>query len=159
MNKVNVRCEFDPALTQIEVLIRAPGESEALTELLEQFNGHPPDSITVTDNFDRLCVISAEDIVIASVKGKLVNIVTEKGSYLTRQPLQNLEAQLDPRSFVRISRYELVNLRKVLRYDFTVAGTLRIELAGGLDTWASRRCIPQIRERLLGKNKKGGADR
>ncbi len=155
MNKPNIRCEYDPALTQIEVLIRAPGESEALTELLARLSGHPPDGVTVSDSYGRLCVIPPEDVVLASVKGKLVSVVTEKGSFQTRQPLQNLESELDPQLFVRVSRYELVNLRKVKRYDFTVAGTLRIELAGGIETWASRRCIPQIRERLLGRNKKG----
>ena len=46
---------------------------------------------------------------------------------------------------------EIVNLDKVLRYDFTLAGTLRLELTGGIETWASRRCIPVIRKRLQGK--------
>ena len=58
---------------------------------------------------------------------------------------------LDKKHFLRISRFEIVNLNKVLRYDFTLAGTLRLELAGGIETWASRRCIPAIRKRLLGK--------
>ena len=50
-----------------------------------------------------------------------------------------------------IKKFQIVNLAKVRRYDFTVAGTLRLELAGGMETWASRRCIPEIRRRLKGK--------
>ena len=64
---------------------------------------------------------------------------------------KSLEDILDKQRFVRISRYEIVNLEKILKYDFTVAGTLRIELTGGMETWASRRCIPAIRRRLTGK--------
>ena len=55
------------------------------------------------------------------------------------------------RSFLRISRFELVNLRKVRKYDFTIIGTLRIEFKNGMGTWASRRYIPLIKERLSGE--------
>lgn len=77
-----------------------------------------------------------------------MNIITSDGSYYLRQTLQGLEEKVDGRRFVRISRYELVNLDRVRRYDFTVAGTLRVELEGGMETWASRRCIPAIRKYL-----------
>ena len=80
-----------------------------------------------------------------------MRIITGDGSWYTRQTLQSLENMLDKNHFLRISRFEIVNLNKVLRYDFTLAGTLRLELAGGIETWASRRCIPAIRKRLLGR--------
>ena len=52
------------------------------------------------------------------------------------------------RSFLRVSRFEIVNLKMVRKYDFTLAGTLRIEFENGMETWASRRYIPIIKERL-----------
>ena len=55
------------------------------------------------------------------------------------------------RKFLRISRFELINLSKVKKYDFTIGGTLRIEFENGMETWASRRYIPIIRERLTGE--------
>ena len=81
----------------------------------------------------------------------MVHVVTSNGSWYTRRTLQSLESDLAGRRFVRISRHELVNLDKVVRYDFTIAGSLRLELVGGMETWASRRCIPDIRRRLQGK--------
>ena len=96
--------------------------------------------------------IRQEEIILVSVEGKLVSLTASDGScWFTRQSLQSLEDALDKSRFARISRYELVNLNQVQRYDFTVAGTLRIELADGTETWASRRCIPAIRRRLIGK--------
>ena len=133
MKERKVRFELDPSLEDVEVLIRAPAEDGEVAALLELL-GAP-----------------ADQIVSASVDGKLVNIVTEDGSWYTRRTLQSLEDALDERRFLRVSRYEIVNLTKVQRYDFTVAGTLRLELAGGMETWASRRCIPEIRRRLKGK--------
>lgn len=57
-------------------------------------------------------------------------------------------AALNPSMFLRVSRYDIVNLQKVERFDFSVTGTLRIELADGQETWASRRFVPAVKERL-----------
>lgn len=151
MKTIRAHFEPEPALDHIDVVIRAPEMDEDVSALMDQLSGHPPDALMAFDGAGNLCSLSAGDIVMASVEGKLVSIVTEDGKWFTRRTLQSLEDELDSRWFIRVSRYELVNLRKVRRYDFTLAGTLRLELAGGMETWASRRCIPAIRKRLLGK--------
>ena len=53
--------------------------------------------------------------------------------------------------FLRVSRFEIIDLKKVRKYDFTLSGTLRIEFENGMETWASRRYIPLIRKRLSGE--------
>ena len=151
MRERKIRLELDPALEGIEVLVRAPEEDGEVSALLELLGASPPDTVTVFDGNGLIRALAAQEIVSASVDGKLVSIVTEDGSWYTRRTLQSLEDALDARRFLRVSRYEIVNLTKVQRYDFTVAGTLRLELAGGMETWASRRCIPEIRRRLKGK--------
>ena len=151
MKKLNIRFERDPSLTQIEVVIRAPEQDEAVTELMARISGQPPDMLMAFDGYGKVCAIQAEEIISASADGRLVNLVTKDGCWFTRQTLQNLEDTLDSQRFLRISRFEIINLSHVLQYDFTFAGTLRIELTGGMETWASRRCIPAIRRRLMGK--------
>ena len=152
MKKTEIRFEADPGLDRIEVLVRGPAEDDAdVAALMKRLRAETPASLTVFDGEGAVNNIDEDEIVLASVMGKLVNVVTEDGSWYTRRTLQALEEELDGRRFLRISRYELVNLDKVLRYDFTVAGSLRLELRGGLETWASRRCIPAIRKRLNGK--------
>lgn len=149
MKKMDVRFERDPGLDHIEVLIRAPAEDEDVAALLRQLKKTDP--ITFFDGDGAVRSVETDEIILASVMGKLVNIITAEGNLYTRRTLQALEVVLDERRFLRISRYEIVNLDKVMRYDFTVTGTLRLELAGGIETWASRRCIPAIRKRLMGK--------
>lgn len=151
MREYTVHFERDPELDGIELVVRAPSRDAAVDALLEELSGNPPDTLTVFSRDRSMQTIRMGEIVSASVDGKLVHIVTESGSWYTRQTLQGLEATLEGRQFMRISRYEIVNLDKVLRYDFTLAGTLRLELVGGMETWAARRCIPAIRRRLLGK--------
>ncbi|MBR3020473.1 MAG: LytTR family transcriptional regulator DNA-binding domain-containing protein [Clostridia bacterium] len=151
MKRLNIRFERDPSLSQIEVVIRASEQDETVTELMERISGQPPDRVMAFDGYGKVINVKAEEIISASAEGRLVSLVTADGRWYTRQTLQSLENTLDARRFVRISRFEIINLNHVLRYDFTVAGTLRIELAGGMETWASRRCIPAIRRRLMGK--------
>lgn len=151
MKRIRVRFEAEPELDGIEVLIRAPEEDEQVAAIRRRLSDLSPETLTVFDQNDRQRMIPLEEIVCASVNGKLVEVLTESGSCFTRQPLNKLEAVLSGERFVRISRYEIVNLSKVESFDFTLAGTLRLELAGGTETWASRRCIPEIRRRLAGK--------
>lgn len=148
MKEVSIRFEAAPALDRIEVLIRAPAEDEQVAAIRRRLSEFASETLVVFDRHEVRRLIAVEDVVSVSVNDKLVSVTTESGSYFTRQPLHKLEAALSGARFVRISRYELVNLAKVRRFDFTLAGTLRLELAGGTETWASRRCIPEIRRRL-----------
>ena len=151
MKKINIRFEKDASLDTIEVLVKASEQDTAVSALLERISGKAPGQLTVTDVDGALLKISPSDIVLVSVNGKLVQIVTEKSRYTLRTALQSLEERLEKGRFVRISRYEIVNLDKVRKFDFTLGGTLRLELAGGMETWASRRNIPLIRKKLTGK--------
>ncbi len=151
MKNVRIQFEQNPSLEDIEVLIRAAEKDPQVLAMIRSLSDASSESVPVYDRNEVLRMIPAGEIVSINANGKTVNVLTEEDSFYSRQPLKNLENSLDERRFVRISRYEIVNISKVTGYDFTIAGTLRLDLAGGMETWASRRCIPQIRKRLLGK--------
>ena len=148
MKRREVRLESDPSLDHIEIVIRAPQADAEVEALISRLNDHASGLLTVFDGYGAVKSLAEEEIVSAYADGRLVRIVTADGSWFTRRTLQSLEDTLDAQRFVRISRHELVNLDHVLRYDFSVAGTLRLELSNKTQTWASRRCIPAIRKRL-----------
>lgn len=151
MKEIRARFERDEALEHIDVLVRAPERDAEVNALFERMTGAPPDTLTAAGPEGALCKLAVDDIVMVSVNGKHTRLVTEDESYTVRQALQSIESALPVQKFVRVSRYELVNIEKVRKYDFTLAGTLRLELSGGMETRASRRCIPAIRARLNGK--------
>lgn len=151
MRRIKVRFERDETMKQIDVLVRAAERDAEVEALLGRIDRQVADVLTATGENGARRVIAVDEIVSISVAGKQARIVTEDGVYTLRQTLQGLESALSPRSFLRISRHELVNMDKIQKLDFTVSGTLRLELAGGMETWASRRCIPDIRRRLNGK--------
>ena len=151
MKKITVRFEEAPLLEEIEVLIRASAPDEQTAALEERVVGVRREQLTVAIGDGTFSTIPVDEILSVSVAGKQSQIVTANACYFVRRSLQSFESELDDRDFVRISRYELVNLNKVKKYDFTLGGMLRLELEGGMATWASRRCIPAIRRRLTGK--------
>ena len=148
MKKIKVIFEQDQTLDAIEVTVRASERDAEVAVLLERIDGRSPEPLVVTDSDGALIKIAPDDVVSVSVSGKYTQLVTEKNRYTMRQPLQALENMPEFDRFVRISRYELVNIDKVVKFDFTLGGTLRLELAGGMETWASRRNISLIRNKL-----------
>ncbi|MBR0231504.1 MAG: LytTR family transcriptional regulator DNA-binding domain-containing protein [Clostridia bacterium] len=152
MNReVKIRFEEDPEANCIEICIRALKRDQGIDELIASISAALPEMITATGADGAFIKISTADIVSVSVNGKYLQIVTEKDRYIVRQSLHDFEEKLDAKNFVRISRYEIVNIGKIKKYDFTLGGTLRLELAGGMETWASRRSIPLIRKKLTEK--------
>ena len=148
MKKIDVRFEKDERIDGVEVVIRASRQDADVRRLMEQLSGKAPETLTLTETHGKTLTLVVDDIISVSVDDKLTMLTTQDGRYSIRLSLGSVESMLDSSRFVRISRHELVNLDKILRYDFTVDGTLRLELAGGVETWASRRCIPVLRKRL-----------
>ena len=152
--KITVRFEKDVDLDHIEVVIRAPGDSEEVQRLRELVSGCTKDKLTVFDSGGGHCLIDANDIIIASSSGKQVHIVTSDGFFYAKQRLHSIEQLLSDSRFLRISRFEIINLRKVRKYDFTLDGSFRIEFENGMETWASRRYISAVKKRLSGEEEK-----
>ena len=150
MKKINVRFEKDKTTDDIDVVIRAAEKDDQIVSLIEKLSARESVKLTLLDRDNCSCVIDEEEIVFVSADGKNVRITSTGGIYCAKQSLQSIEELLS-RKFLRVSRFELINLSMVRKYDFTIGGTLRIEFNNGMETWASRRYIPIIRERLSGE--------
>ena len=150
MKKIKVRFERDKTLSNIEIVIRASEQDEQIKAIIENLSDSDSEKLTVLDRDNCPCVIKESDIVFVSADGKNVRVTANSGVYRAKLSLQSMEEVLS-RKFLRVSRFELINLEMVQKYDFTIGGTLRIEFENGMETWASRRYIPLIRERLSGE--------
>ena len=75
---------------------------------------------------------------------------TAERIYETKKPLYGIEEILDKKRFIRISQSETVNIKRVKNFDFSVAGTIGLELENGETTWVSRRRIKDVRTLLSG---------
>ncbi len=150
MKKINVRFEADKTIDDVEIVIRAAEKDDQIVSLIEKLSAGESVKLTLLDRNNCSCVIDEEEIVLVSADGKNVRVTATGGIYCAKQSLQSIEELLS-RKFLRVSRFELINLSMVRKYDFTIGGTLRIEFSNGMETWASRRYIPLIRQRLSGE--------
>ncbi len=150
MKKINVRFEVDKTTDDIDVVIRAAEKDDQIVSLIEKLSARGSVKLTLLDRNNCSCVIDEDEIVLVSADGKNVRVTATGGIYCAKQSLQSIEELLS-RKFLRVSRFELINLSMVRKYDFTIGGTLRIEFKNGMETWASRRYIPLIRQRLSGE--------
>ena len=151
MKRVNTRFEIEEGRRNIDVLFRASEEDEQVEALMARVADPLSSLLTVRDETDAIVTLPEERVIMISVDNKRLRIVADDGVYWLRMPMQDAETMLNPSWFLRISRYEIVNLRKVRYFDFSVSGSLYIHLEDGRETWASRRFIPAIKKRLQGK--------
>lgn len=93
-------------------------------------------------------VVSSSEIIRIYAEKDRVLMECENGILLAKEKLYELEKKLDGEKFVRISRAEIVNLRKIIRLDTSITGTIKVYLQGNAVTYVSRRNVARIKSVL-----------
>ena len=148
MKKINILFQLEPGRSDIGVTVSASEQDEEVLALMHRI-GQPLSAVLmVTDGRGAAVSLPLERIIRIFSEGRKLKVVAEENTYNMNATLREAEEALQHPGFLRISRYEIIHLDKVQKFDFSMAGTLRIELKDGSETWASRRYIAEIRKRL-----------
>ena len=148
MKKINILFQLEPGRSDIGVTVSASEQDEEVLALMHRI-GQPLSAVLmVTDGRGAAVSLPLERIIRIFSEGRKLKVVAEENTYTMNATLREAEEALQHPGFLRISRYEIIHLDKVQKFDFSMAGTLRIELKDGSETWASRRYIAEIRKRL-----------
>ena len=142
--KVEIR--IDPARREPEAVIYAPRVTPELEALVQSLSDSGPRLTVFTERGAQFVPLS--DILRLYAEGQGVLAQTAGGTYAVRQRLYELEEKLAPHRFVRISNSEIVNARMITGMAFSLTGTIRLSLRGGIETYASRRYVPKIRKQF-----------
>ena len=139
-----MRIEFrrDPDAEEPLVLIIARERSPEVEALLRRISA--PRAISAWDERGET-LLSPDEIIRVYTERRRVLVDSERGTFGLRARLYELEARLGP-DFLRISNSELVRRDRILRLDFGIAGTIRLSLRGGGETYVSRRYVSRIRK-------------
>ena len=141
--KVEVR--VDPACAETEIVIRAAAATPEIEALAQRLRGG--DTPTLAGHSDRgVTFLPLDDVIRIYAERQQVIAQTADGAYAVRARLYELEQRLAPHRFVRISNSEIVNARMIAGMDFSLAGTIRMRLRGGIETYASRRYVSRLRK-------------
>ena len=146
---VSVSFQEDSSLDKIEVLIRAPDRNAQVEEILARFNDRETFLDLPTEG-GRSFRIRRDSIIRIYSQNRSNYVCVADETIRTTASVNDLAEQLNGGGFLRISRFEIINLEKVVRFDFSIAGQLKIKLEENQTVYASRRYIPTIRDYLKG---------
>ena len=97
----------------------------------------------------RAFFLKTDEIDWIEAEGKYVRLHVGRESYLVREAISQIEAQLDPKRFLRIHRSTIVNLDRVRELQPWFHNDYRVILRDGTELMLSRSCRKRLGE-LLG---------
>ena len=146
----HIEIRIDPACHEPVVVIYTDQKTQEVENIVHAVEncmdgGYP---MIVGHRDETMELLSQRDIIRVFVESRRVRICTQDGIYESGKTLSYLEMVLNPDRFIRISRFEIVNIRKIARFDFSMAGTVHIVFDDGSVTWAARRYVRAIQQAL-----------
>ncbi len=157
-DKLSIRFEYDPDHDKPQVIIRAREKSELVENIIKGIEQY-----VLTDNQSRIAVqdgdkeilIDINDIIRIYTESRKLKMHTMSGIYEVRGALRDFEGRLDDGVFARISRAEIVNIRRISGFDLSITGTIWVSFEDGSETWVARRFVKDLQRRLI-LMRKGG---
>ena len=143
---MNVTVEERPELDHTEVVIRCPrldAQTARLMELLRL-----SDARLTGEKDGETCILDGAEVLYIDTVDRGTFLYTAGGVYQTRLRLYELEEQLAPRDFIRVSKSVLVNFGQVRSLRPDLGGRLRLTLSNGEVVVANRQYVPAIKAKL-----------
>jgi len=147
---VEIKIQIDPQCHDPVILIRTDQKTQRVEDIVHAIETCTDSSYPMIAGYhdNEMELLSQRDILRVYVEARKVRICTNEGIYDSRKTLSWLETVLNTDRFVRISRFEIVNIRRVARFDFSIAGTVHIVFDDGNVTWVARRYVHAIQQVL-----------
>jgi len=99
---------------------------------------------------DEILLVPVSEIVSVTADGELLHLTnTQNKKYTINFRLKDLEARLDAKKFIRLSRSALVNLEMIARIAPMPGGTYHVALKNGQEITSSRFQSRILRDKLL----------
>lgn len=144
---MRIEIQVDQDCKEPRVLIITDQVTEEINELIQKLSNDGPQML-IGFWEDQAEPISPEEIIRVYAASGRVYAVSEKKEYILRMRLYEAEKRLDRKCFVRISQSEIINLKKVRRFDLSFTGTIGVLLSDGTTSYASRRYVAKLKQWL-----------
>lgn len=144
---MDVEIKLDSSCTETKVIIFTNNITDEITELAKKLTGNAA-KILVGYSDNVMTVLDESEIVRVYAEDGKVFAATVGASYMLKLRLYEVEEILNGKYFVRISKSEIINLKKVKSFDFSITGTICVKLSGNIVTYVSRRYVSKIKSVL-----------
>ena len=144
---MQVEIKIDSSCTEPKIIVMTASMTEEIAHIVQKLSEDVPQVISGSRD-GKIQVLEPSELIRIYANSGKVFAVTSKGEYVMRQRLYDFEQRLDASQFVRISKSEIVNLRKVSNFDLSITGTICVKLSNGMVTYVSRRYVSKIKKIL-----------
>ena len=141
---MQVEIKIDSAYVEPKIIIITAAMTEDVNIIVDKLSKEAPQIISGSKN-GKIEVIEQGDLIRVYANAGKVFAVTDKGEYITRLRLYEMEERLNSNQFVRISNSEIINFKKVKNFDLSFMGTICVEFLNGTTTYVSRRYVSKIK--------------
>lgn len=145
---MDIEIKIDDKYTVPKVIVLTDKMDEEIACLIKRLSEE--ESVSVIPGFldDTVTVLEQSEISRIYTTSGQVFAEANKKEYKIRLRLYELENRLDPKCFVRISKSEIINLKKVKNFDLSFTGTICVTMRDGTATYVSRRYVQKIKKVL-----------
>ena len=144
---MKIEVQLDAHYSEVTVRILTDRMSREVQELMDRITLSTTDLLLGFQK-EEAVPLSLEEIIRVYTSAGKVYAVTEEGEYQLRYRLYEVEERVNSKYFVRISQSEIVNLRKVKRFDLSLTGTIGVLFSDGSFSYVSRRFVSKIKQCL-----------
>ncbi|HKM35791.1 MAG TPA: LytTR family DNA-binding domain-containing protein [Lachnospiraceae bacterium] len=144
---MKIRIWTDERYKEPEIVICTEKQTEYITRIRDTIQ-HALNTTLTGYCRDMAQILICDDIIRIYAEKDKVLAECQTGIYTMKEKLYELEDKLDKNTFIRISRSEIVNIRRVDKLDTSLTGTIKIYLEGGIITYVSRRNVSKIKDIL-----------
>lgn len=144
---MKVEIKIDNSLKEPNIIIYCNEITKETQQIVETLS-EKKSTILVGIKDNKMQILEPSNIITIYSLNKKVVAITTTGEYILKNRLYELENILDKNVFIRISNSEIINLKNIMNLDFSLSGTICINLKNGIKTYTSRRYMSKIKKIL-----------
>lgn len=113
--------------------------NQKILDFIEQMNAAPEylEWLTIKKD-ERITLLPVEDLRWVEAQGNYVQLNFKNASHMLRETMDNMESQLNPKTFVRIHRSAIINVHQIKELQVWSRGEYRVVMQNGKEFTLSR---------------------
>ncbi|EQK41908.1 lytTr DNA-binding domain protein [[Clostridium] bifermentans ATCC 638] len=144
---MKIDIDIDKRYEEIQVILMSNEMNDETMEILEKLKT-TKNKYILGKSDKKVYILDVKDIYFFYSENQKVFVETEDFRYEVDERLYEIEENFKNTSFIRVSKFSIVNLKKVKNIDMSFSGNLTINFINGKKESISRRYISKIKDYL-----------
>ncbi|EPZ55583.1 lytTr DNA-binding domain protein [[Clostridium] sordellii ATCC 9714] len=142
---MKIDIDIDKKYKEIQVILKSPDMDEETLEILEKLKTRKTKYILGKKD-KKIYILDINEVYIFYSENQKVFVETNDCKYEVEERLYEIEENLKSTSFVRVSKFAVVNMKKVRSIDMHFNGNLTMNFINDKKENISRRYISKIKD-------------